>query len=322
MASTGPGTRVASLDAAALLARATAGLATAPTETPRLDAELLVAHAFGRDRTWIHAHPDAVLEPGKADELAAWVQRRAEGEPIAYIRGFKEWFGIRIAVDRRALIPRPETELLAESAIAEIASRLTADSRPVTAWDVATGSGAVAVALALRFRTALALRRVRLVASDVAPEALELAAENLARHGAAPLATLALGDLLEGAGGGEMPAAAARLPRPDVVTANLPYLTTAEVATAPGSIAYEPSLALDGGPDGLNVIRRLLSQLPGRLAPGGVALLEIGAGQASTVGELAEELGMPVAVTLLPDLAGIPRVARIARLDAGMGGPP
>ncbi len=307
--------RIAAQDAAALVTRIAAELAGTATETPRLDAELLVSHAFGRERTWLHAHPEAVPDTEQLAALASWTARRASGEPVAYIRGFKDWFGVRVAVDRRALIPRPETELLAEVAIRELAARLAADRRPIVAWDVATGSGAVALALALRFRTVLTLRRMRLVASDVSPDALELAAENLAAHGVAPLTTIALGDLLEGAGPSQRQPDDGRLPLPDVVTANLPYLCSAEVAAAPGSIAFEPPAALDGGPDGLDVIRRLVAQLGQRLAPGGVALLEVGAGQAVPVRELAERLPVPVAVSFLPDLAGIDRVVRVTRLD-------
>jgi release factor glutamine methyltransferase len=311
-----PGRSVPAVDlaAAALLARATARLAGSATETPRLDAELLVGHAFGRARTWLLAHPEEALDASRAAELEAWVERRCAGEPIAYIRGFKEWFGLRVSVDPRALIPRPETEQLAEAGISEIAGRLAADTRRIVAWDVATGSGAVALALALRFRAALALRRVRLVASDVAPDALELASENLAAHGVGQLATLALGDLLEAAGPGD-DADPGSLPLPHVVTANLPYLTSAEVAAAPGSIAFEPRQALDGGGDGLDLVRRLVAQLPSRLARGGVALLEVGAGQAEAVRAAATSLPIPVAVTLAADLAGIDRVVRIARLD-------
>ncbi len=278
MAQPGPATNLGEPQVADLLARITASLAASGSETARLDAELLVGHAFGRDRTWLHAHPDALLDAERADELAGWIARRASGEPVAYIRGFKEWFGLRLAVDPRALIPRPETEHVAEAAIAEIADRLATDARQVVAWDVATGSGALALALALRFRASLTLGRVRLVASDISPDALELAAENLAAHGVAQIVTVALGDLLEGAGG-RRDDPPGRLPLPDVVTANLPYLTSAEVVAAPGSIAFEPRTALDGGVDGLDVVRRLVGQLADRLAPGGVALLEIGAGQ-------------------------------------------
>ncbi|TMB51945.1 MAG: peptide chain release factor N(5)-glutamine methyltransferase [Chloroflexi bacterium] len=313
MASGPERTGVADRRAGALMSTAAAQLTDAGSETARLDAELLVSHAFGRDRTWLHAHPDATLDIDGARELGAWIKRRAGGEPVAYIRGFKEWFGLRVATDRRALIPRPETELLAESAIAEIAARLVRDDQVVSVWDVATGGGAVALALGLRFRAALALGRVRLLASDLSPDALELAAENLAAHGVAQLVTLQVSDLL---GGGNSPNAADRPPRAHLVTANLPYVTTAEVDAAPGSLAYEPRLALDGGPDGLDVLRRLVAQLPERLAPGGVALLEVASRQATAVRAEAERLPLSVAVTQIPDMAGIERVVRIARLDA------
>lgn len=273
--------------------------------SPRLDAELLVGHAVGRDRAWLHAHPEAGLDTASLAALEGWVDRREAGEPIAYIRGYKEWLSLRIRTDPRALIPRPETELLAEAAIAEIASRLTTDDahlreHPIVAWEVATGSGAVAEALALRFRAALSLGRLRLVASDLSPDALELAAENLQAGGVASLVTLQLADLLDPAG--------TALPRPDVVIANLPYVPSDEVPRLPVAASFEPRSALDGGPDGLEPMRRLLAELAARLAPAGTVLLEVGAGQAPTVHEAAEALEPPVAVDVLADLGGVERV--------------
>jgi release factor glutamine methyltransferase len=299
--------------AAALLSQATAGglvaevagtLRAAGIPSPRLDAELLVGHAFGRDRAWLHAHPDAELAAREAAILAGWVERRAAGEPIAYIRGFKEWLSLRIATDARALIPRPETELLVEAAMDEIARRLVRDGATLQAWELATGSGAVALALALRFRTAIALGRLRLAASDASPEALELAAENLAAHGVSGAVTLACGDLLE----------PAPLPdrRADVLVANLPYLTSAEVESGVGSLAWEPREALDGGADGLELVQRLVRGLPDAVAEGGVALLEVGRGQAAAVREMALSLPLPTEVIARRDLAGIERVVRIA----------
>ncbi len=299
--------------AGAVLARASAGrlvvdtavtLRAAGIPSPRLDAELLVGHAFGRDRAWLHAHPDVELGPRETSLLAGWIERRGAGEPVAYIRGFKEWLSLRIATDARALIPRPETELLAEAAIGEIASRLVDGAEVVQAWEVATGSGAVALAVALRFRTAIALGRLRLAASDLSAEALELASENLSAHGVGGAVTLACGDLLE-------PAA---LPggRADLLIANLPYLTSAEVETGEGSLAWEPRRALDGGPDGLDLLRRLIKDLPTAIAPGGAALLEIGLGQATPVREMLAERSSTTSVTTLTDLAGIERVVRVA----------
>lgn len=293
-------------DARGLLAAATGRLRASGSPSPRLDAELLVSHAFGRDRAWLLAHPEAILDDAAAAALSGWVERRESGEPIAYIRGFKEWRSLRVITDRRALIPRPETELLADAAIDEIAGRLVRDTEPIAAWEVATGSGAVTLALALRFRTAVALGRVRLAASDVSAEAVELASENLEAHGVADLVALGVGDLLE-------PAVLPAPLLPDLVIANLPYLTTAEASTGEGSLRHEPRGALDGGPDGLAVVRRLLDQLPGRLAAGGVAMLEIGAGQADAVRDHVAGLGMDATVGTLRDLAGIERVVRIDR---------
>jgi release factor glutamine methyltransferase len=297
---------LASPQARSLMVAATERLRAAGSPSPRLDAELLVAHAFGRDRTWLHSHPAAQLEATELAALAGWLERRAAGEPVAYIRGYKEWLSLRIATDARALIPRPETELLAEAAMGEIAARLVRDDAPIAAWEIGTGSGAVAVALGLRFRQALALGRLRLGASDISAEALELAAENLAAHGLSGLVSLGCGDLLD-------PPVLPAPQQSDVLLANLPYLTSTEVAGGFGSLRFEPSIALDGGADGLEQLHRLLSLLPARLADGGVALLEIGQGQADGVRTLVSDLPMVAGVSALADLAGIERVIRIAR---------
>ena len=136
-----------------------------------------------------------------ASAFEAALERRTAGEPIAYIRGFKEWHSLQIRTDRRALIPRPETELLADAAIAEIAGRLARDDAPFVVWEVGSGSGAVAVAIALHHRAALGDGRVTLIASDASADALELAAENLAAHGVESIVTTAFADLLGPAGG-------------------------------------------------------------------------------------------------------------------------
>ncbi len=285
-----------------VIADATRRLRTADADTARLDAELLLGHVLGRDRAWLLGHGEAPVEPESLVLLADLVERRAAGEPVAYLRGFKEWFGLHVRTDPRALIPRPETELLAEVAITEIARRLGADpgGPPVVVWEVGTGSGAVALAIALRFRVALRLERVRLAASDLSTDALELAAENLAAHRVSGLVTMACTDLLDGAG--EL------IPRPDVLIANLPYLASAEVATARGSIAHEPARALDGGPDGLDLIRRLLRAAPAVLRPSATVLLEIGERQGDMV---RGHVPHGASVELLPDLAGVGRVVRI-----------
>jgi len=266
------------------------------SETARLDAELLAAYLLDRDRAWVIAHPEDVM--AEADALDALVVRRAAGEPIAYLRGFKEWHSLRIATDPRALIPRPETELLADTAGDEIERRLV--DGPVVAWEVATGSGAVAIVLGLRFGSALADGRLTLLATDVSPDAIELAAENLEAHGVRGV-TLGHADLLDGAGGGGRP-------RPDVLVANLPYVSSAEVDARYGSLGFEPRIATDGGPDGLSLVRRLMDGAPERVADGATILLEIGVGQVEAIRGIAPA---GASVDVVPDLAGLDRIVRI-----------
>ena len=258
---------------------------------------MLLAHAAGCERSWLLAHPEAEVA---SNGFEALLDRRLEGEPIAYLRGFKEWRSLRIRTDARALIPRPETELLYELAVDEIRARMARDDAPIVAWEPATGSGAVTLALALRFREALALGRLRLIASDISADALELAAENLETHGVQALVDLACADLLEPAG--------TSLPRPDVVIANLPYVPTDEALAPERGLGHEPRVAIDGGPDGLVVLRRLFGMVPDRVAVGGTLMLEIGIGQAEVVGGLAPA---GASGSVERDLAGIERVVRI-----------
>ncbi|MDQ3689298.1 MAG: peptide chain release factor N(5)-glutamine methyltransferase [Chloroflexota bacterium] len=284
------------------LADATIRLRASGSPSARLDAELLVAHVTECERSWVIAHPEAALD--EAGAFATAVERRAAGEPIAYIRGFKEWRSLRIKTDARALIPRPETELLADAAIIEIEGRLAGNAAPVVAWEVATGSGAVAVSLALHFRAALDLGRLLMIATDISPDALDLAAVNFADHGVDRHVWTVRADLLEPAGG--------TLPRPHVIVTNLPYVPTVEVDAPDASLAFEPRLALDGGPDGLALLRRLLNEVPGRASQSASVLLEIGAGQAGDVRALAPA---GASVSMVPDLAGIDRVARVQMPD-------
>jgi release factor glutamine methyltransferase len=286
-----------------LLSGAITALRESGSPTPRLDAELLLAHATDRDRSWLLAHPEAEVP---ADAFAALLDRRLAGEPIAYLRGFKEWRSLRIRTDARALIPRPETELLYELALDEIRARMARDGAPIVTWEPATGSGAVTLALALRFREAISLGRLRLIASDISPDALELAAENLEAHGVQSLVDLACADLLEPAG--------STLPRPDVVAANLPYVPTDEALAPERGLGHEPRVAIDGGPDGLVVVRHLFEMLPGRVAPDATLLLEIGIGQAQAVGALAPA---GASVSVERDLAGVERVVRVRLAASG-----
>jgi release factor glutamine methyltransferase len=290
-----------------LLATAVERLRASGSDTPRLDAELLLARAVGTDRTGVIAHPDAPMGPEAVAAFAADVDRRATGEPVAYIRGLKEFHGVALTTDARALIPRPETELLVDAAVEEIVTRLAhgAGARrgePIRVVDVGTGTGAVAIALAVALRRRLLLDAVELRATDISPDAVALARENAAAHGLLEVIRIELADLVP-SGWGPF----------ELVLANLPYIPTATLDVLGGSADHEPRLALDGGADGLDVIRLLLARLPTVLEVGGVALLEIGADQGEMVTTAARAAVPDAVVDVLPDLAGRPRVLRIER---------
>jgi release factor glutamine methyltransferase len=279
-------------------------------ETPRLDAELLLAHAIGVDRTAVLAHPDAPVGPGAETAYHGAIERRAAGEPVAYLRVMKEFLGIALDVDPRALIPRPETELLVDLALEAIMGRLTgasrdaADATSVRVIDVGTGSGAVAIALAVGLRgRRVPPEDVAITAIDIDPDALDLARENAVGHGVGDRVRLVGGDLLPPPAAGPW----------EIVAANLPYIRSDAMAAAPAPTTFEPAIALDGGPDGLAVIDRLLDRLDGALAADGTAFLEIGADQGSSiVDRVGDRLpGWMCRVEI--DLAGLPRVAVIDR---------
>ncbi|MBF6604696.1 MAG: peptide chain release factor N(5)-glutamine methyltransferase [Chloroflexi bacterium] len=292
-------------------------LREAGSESPRIDAELLLARALGVERTAVLAHPEAPVADGQRASFAADLERRAGGEPVAYIRGFKEFFGLALSSDARALIPRPETELLVELAEHETMRRLVASPRPpgtppLRIADVGTGSGTVAVALAVALRRRRSLSDVEILGTDLSPEALDLARENAVGHGVADRVRFVEADLLPPV-----------VPLPfDVVVANLPYIPTAEIAGLPVAASFEPRLALDGGPDGLGVIRALLRRLPQTVTEAGVALLEIGADQAAAIVDAAAESVPGWPCTVERDLAGQPRVARIGPAPSEPSGGP
>ncbi|MGZ6313566.1 MAG: peptide chain release factor N(5)-glutamine methyltransferase [Candidatus Limnocylindrales bacterium] len=292
-----------------LLEAAVAELRSAGSESPRLDAELLLGHVLGIDRTAVLAHPEAAVGEGQRAAFEAALARRATGEPVAYIRGVKEFYGLAFTVDPRALIPRPETETLVELALAHITGVLTGAPRPagtppLHVWDVGTGSGAIAVALAVHLRRRGYSGAVRFSASDCSADALRLALENAVGHGVADAVEFRLADLVD------LPPDAFR--PIDLLVANLPYIPSDVVPALPIAASYEPRLALDGGLDGLEVVRRLLAELPRVLAPGGAALLEIGADQATGVREAVAERLAGWSLTFHADLTGRPRVAELA----------
>jgi len=289
-------------------------LTASGSPSPRLDAELLLGSAIGADRTAVIAHQEAPVGADAASAYHAALDRRAAGEPVAYIRGIKEFYGLAFTVDARALIPRPETERLVELAEAEVMRRLVAGSRPpgsppIRIADVGTGSGAVAVALVVGLRRRRADGEVTIVATERSPDALDLARENAVGHAAAERLAFVEADLLP-------PVIEAPF---DIILANLPYVRSDAMAGLPIAASFEPAEALDGGPDGLAVIGRLLERLPDVLAEDGVALLEIGADQGGAIVELAGRLLPDWSCTVEVDLAGLPRVARLERAPRSDG---
>ena len=253
------------------------------------------------------AHPEAsVGEIGTAAFEAALVRREA-GEPIAYIRGIKEFHGLAFGVDQRALIPRPETELLVSEAEHEVAWRLTSAPRPsgtpdLRVVDVGTGSGAVAISLASLLRKRRMLGDVTILAVDCSTDALDLARENAVSHAVADVVSFAQADLL--------PAAE---PPFDLILANLPYIPSGEVDSLPIAASFEPRLALDGGNDGLAVVRRLVAALPEALLRNGAALLEIGFNQGMAVESAVAALPGEWRCHIQADLSGRPRLAHVER---------
>lgn len=263
------------------LSQARAALAEAVTEDAGLEAELLLRHALGIDQVGLYLALTTELDSKRYADFQRLVARRLKGEPTAYITGHREFFGLDFAIRPGVLVPRPETELLVEKAI-ELA-RLRGSP---TIVDIGTGCGAIAISLTLNLPTAT------VYATDISLEALAVARENCLRHGAK--AEFVQGDLLE------------PLPGPaDIIVANLPYVRSAELGRL---IDFEPRLALDGGQDGLDVIRRLCHQARQKLKPGGGLLLEIGLGQSKPVLELLRQQFLEAAVAAFPDLAGIDRV--------------
>lgn len=283
-------------------------LAASGSGSPRLDAELLLGHVLRVDRAGLLTHSQAPVGDVARDAFEATIQRRERGEPVAYIRGFREFHGLALSTDARALIPRPETELLVDAAIGEVVARLTASPRPVGApalrvADVGTGSGAIAIAILAALRRRQMADQVLVIAIDASDEALDLARENAVGHAVADRLVFVSADLLP--------------PHVDppyaLVCANLPYVPSGGLDGLAAELAFEPREALDGGPDGLDVVRRLLDQLPTALAADGVALLEIGADQGDAIGREVSTRLPGWRATVTTDLAGHPRLARIAR---------
>ncbi len=272
---------------------------SANSTTPRLDAEVLLAHILQWSRARLLATHDYIPDMSARQQFQELLARRARGEPVAYLVGYREFYGFDVQVDRRVLVPRPETELVVECAIAALhhsPSPVPVEGNnphaPLLIADVGTGSGAIAIALALH------IPGVHIFATDTSTDALDVAAANVACSGLEHCITLLHCDLVDA------------LPSPvHMIVSNPPYEILAQVDD--NVRLHEPHLALDGGPDGLVVYRRLLMQAPAYLHAGGHVVLEIGATQAQAVVALAKQAMPHAHATVHRDLAGHERVVVI-----------
>jgi release factor glutamine methyltransferase len=282
--------------AAALLCAATRSLRAAGIEAPRAEARLLLREATGWTPERLLAEPLAAVPETATRRMARLVEARAARTPMAYVLGEREFWSLAISVGPGALVPRPETETLVEAAIEALPDR----DRGLRILDLGTGSGCLLVALLRTYRRATG------VGTDRSAAALGWARANLARHRLLDRALLLRTDWAAGLAG-----------RFELIVANPPYVASAELARLEPEVArHEPVEALDGGPDGLGAYRALLPDLARLLAPGGLACLEIGAGQEPALRRLCAEAGLAVAVR--PDLAGIARCL-VLRGEPGAG---
>ncbi|MFA4974210.1 MAG: peptide chain release factor N(5)-glutamine methyltransferase [bacterium] len=277
--------------------RAEKKLADCGADTPRLDAEVLLAHALGRSRSGLCLVRKDPIDPDIAEKFDSWIDKRSKGCPVAYITGTREFWSLPIRVSPDVLIPRPETETVVEEAL-KIARAL---KRPCAILDVCTGSGCIAAALAQE------LPEASIVATDLSERALAVAQSNLS--GVGRKVKLLAGDLFR-------PIEDQRLGPFDVITANPPYISDSEMPDLPCDVRdFEPRAALAAGPSGLDFISRILKDALRHLVPGGWLLMEIGAGQsAAAIGTAAEIDGYDTIKTA-NDLAGIERVV-MARKSA------
>ncbi|MEM7137179.1 MAG: peptide chain release factor N(5)-glutamine methyltransferase [Myxococcota bacterium] len=260
-------------------------------DSPRLDAELLVAEALGTDRVGLYLDLDRPLDDVEKAAVRALVSRRRAREPVAYILGYRDFFGRRFGVSEAVLIPRPDTETLVESALACIP-----EDAPSRVLDVGTGSGAVALSLAA------ARPKASVTATDVSPAALTVAMANAERLGVTANVDFREADIVDD------------LPPFDVVVSNPPYVTHAELAELEPEVRdHEPTLALVGGDDGLDVIRVLVDRAVAVTREGSDLLIEVGFGQADQVIELATRALPWASVASYADLQGVERVVHLRR---------
>ena len=259
-----------------------------------IEAELLLGHVLRMSKTQLHTKPEMGLSSAETEHLGHLVQRRLNHEPSAYILGHCQFYGIDLYVDYHTLIPRPETELLVEKAV-ELAHHISHPERQITIADIGTGCGAIAISLAL------ALPQAKIYATDISASALQVAEINCRRHAVTGQVEFLQGNLLE------------PLPQPvDMIVANLPYIRTCEFeALSPEIINFEPPIALAGGKNGLDKIRQMLEQMPGKLDYGACFLLEIGQGQGEIATSVVNSYFSQASIELISDLCGIDRVVKV-----------
>jgi release factor glutamine methyltransferase len=276
------------------------------SDTPELDAQVLLASVFRKPRSWLLAHPETQLDQEITAAFEAQVQRLEHGEPLPYVLGEWEFFNLTFEVTPDVLIPRPETELLVERAIAWLRNR-NMKNGDLKVLDVGTGCGCIAIALAVN------LPGIQVVATDISPTALAVARRNAEKLNVPDRVIFLEADLIP-----DSLSPDSLLPNPflpdsfSLIVANLPYIPTATLHRLP-IYTREPTLALDGGVDGLTLIRHLLARAPEVLAPGGMMLLEIEASQGSAAVVLAGEVFPQAAVKIHQDLSGHDRLIEIQK---------
>jgi release factor glutamine methyltransferase len=298
-------------DVEACLASGTLLLEETGIDTARLDVECILAHALGWPRWQVILTPQRRLSAEEFSCYLSLLERREQREPLAYVLGKREFWSLDLSVAPEVLVPRPETETLVEAALAVWGEMhaTTASREPgapkaaARIVELCTGSGAVAIALAREMQAA------RILATDLSSRALRVARANADAHGVAERITFLRGNLWR-AVNGQAPSGSV-----DLVVANPPYVPSAELATLMPEVQWEPRLALDGGADGLEVIREIVATSPDRLRIGGFLLLEVGTDQAEAVLALLAARGRFEAGRLFRDLAGRPRVVAARRRD-------
>jgi release factor glutamine methyltransferase len=273
-------------------------------ESPRLNAELLLARSLNLSREGLYRNLHRPLQEKEKEALEKVIQRRISGEPLQYILGHQEFWSIDFKVDHRVLIPRRETELLVEESLL-ILSENSFKGIPCV-LEIGTGSGAIAIALAKE------VKNIFLVATDISRDALVLAKENAKSAGVQDQIEFVNGDLF-----GPLCPSKERKSF-DLILSNPPYIIRPEIASLAKEVRdYEPIMALDGGEDGLEFYRRLVCEAPSCLREGGWLLLEVGQGQAQWVAEQIQERGTFLEPQILPDLAGIERVVKAQKKENG-----